>query len=328
MDDTGFPSQEFDKNANILPKIEILAKKYAQNQLNLNNVSKNEVVSTKNCHPKSRMVSTSKLYGSIHEIPDEILTKISRVGIIPIYYQTMFEMGEAKFNHDKDPYFAIAVDAKSGQATDCGGMRYPHESISETALRELLEESIGIFGELSKDEIENHSMIIADARTCIFLFNITHKLTPFILKNLSPEFIARRNIAEDALANLIKRKAPVFEQKKLGCFLENTVMFWIRFSDLVQVLKCRPNRKKSKTSPTKQLPILLEELSSPLSLVENKRCIRIHKSPIAVPDESIFSEKNYGMGVYPMCYERVRRLIKPIIAHKSFIDKLMIYCCQ
>ena len=52
-------------------------------------------------------------------------------------------------------YFCLGVDTQSGNLTDFGGGVKKFETIVEGGLRELEEESQGIFGDINPDDIEN-----------------------------------------------------------------------------------------------------------------------------------------------------------------------------
>src|SRR5437762_557673 len=54
-------------------------------------------------------------------------------------------------------YFILGIDTKSGDITDfAGGVSLKKENVLEGGLRELAEESLGIFGEISVEEIKNY----------------------------------------------------------------------------------------------------------------------------------------------------------------------------
>jgi len=70
-------------------------------------------------------------------------------------------------------WFAMAVDAQYGELTDCGGKRESFlEPIERTAVRELYEESMGVF-DFRKRECEIlNSHAITNGTTCIFFVRV------------------------------------------------------------------------------------------------------------------------------------------------------------
>lgn len=57
--------------------------------------------------------------------------------------------------YNNNTYFCLGVDTESGNLTDFGGGVKKEETIIEGGLRELEEESLGIFGHIEPSDIEN-----------------------------------------------------------------------------------------------------------------------------------------------------------------------------
>lgn len=68
-------------------------------------------------------------------------------------------------------YFIMAIDTESGNVTDfAGGVRYvKKENVLDGGLRELTEESLGIFGEISIEEIKNFLAVYDEDNLIIFI---------------------------------------------------------------------------------------------------------------------------------------------------------------
>lgn len=58
-----------------------------------------------------------------------------------------------------DGKYGIFVDRETGDLTDAGGMCLPGEHPIECVLRELYEETLGVFGILYRDEVANQLVI-------------------------------------------------------------------------------------------------------------------------------------------------------------------------
>lgn len=77
---------------------------------------------------------------------------------LPSFKQNHIRSGAIIYTHDKDTgetYFCLGVDTQSGDLTDFGGGVKKDESVVVGGLRELKEESQGIFGHLDPDDIKN-----------------------------------------------------------------------------------------------------------------------------------------------------------------------------
>jgi len=67
-------------------------------------------------------------------------------------------------------YFILGIDTKSGDITDFGGgVSFKKENVLDGGLRELAEESLGIFGKISADEIKNYLAVYDENNLIIFL---------------------------------------------------------------------------------------------------------------------------------------------------------------
>ena len=67
-------------------------------------------------------------------------------------------------------YFILGIDTKSGDITDFGGgVSFKRENFLDGGLRELMEESLGIFGEISTDEIKNFLAVYDENNIITFI---------------------------------------------------------------------------------------------------------------------------------------------------------------
>ena len=80
-------------------------------------------------------------------------------------------------------YFILGIDTKSGDITDFGGgVSLKREDVITGGLRELSEESLGIFGNISKDEVKNCLAVYDENNIIIFIridIDITSKYHEF-----------------------------------------------------------------------------------------------------------------------------------------------------
>lgn len=107
--------------------------------------------------------------------------------------------------------FILGIDTKSGNITDFGGGSKVNENVIETGLRELTEESLGVFGNITRDEIKDH-IIVYNSNMAILFIHLN------IEKNVFTEFEKRKNLmpytevnmmirlTEDQLCNIINGK--------------------------------------------------------------------------------------------------------------------------
>ncbi|SRR6266496_789528 len=96
----------------------------------------------------------------VNYIKDIDLSKLkpSRAGaIVYVLYKNMM-------------YFISGIDTDSGDITDfSGGIKYKRETFLDGGLRELEEESLGIFGKITPDEIKNFLAVYDDNNIIIFI---------------------------------------------------------------------------------------------------------------------------------------------------------------
>jgi len=72
--------------------------------------------------------------------------------------------------YKNNTYFILGIDTKSGDITDFGGgVSFKREDVITGGLRELAEESLGIFGIISKDEIKNCLAVYDEDNIIIFI---------------------------------------------------------------------------------------------------------------------------------------------------------------
>lgn len=72
-------------------------------------------------------------------------------------------------NYNGKTYFCLGIDSAYGDLTDFGGGVKKNESVIEGGLRELEEESQGIFGKMSPEEIKNCMAFYSSNMMVIFI---------------------------------------------------------------------------------------------------------------------------------------------------------------
>lgn len=86
--------------------------------------------------------------------------------------------------YKKKTYFILGIDTKSGDVTDFGGgVSFKKENALIGGLREFAEETLGIFGNISINEIGNCVSVYDDNNLIIFIplqFNIAEKYYEFL----------------------------------------------------------------------------------------------------------------------------------------------------
>jgi hypothetical protein len=207
--------------------------------------------------------------------------RINRVGIIP--YTRHPQTGLL--------WFAVCIDAKNGDMSDCGGHRLSsHESLSNAATRELYEESIGIFNLrmlLDSDELVYSSPVATNGTTAIFFLKVDTYENPVLY-----------GFPDDLPAMFAKKRQVCIERGVENVYLENSAMYWINESDFSKVLATRTKR----TPPA-----------------------RLHASRVAVPKwmqetrkiiQSISAEgtiTNGGRRISPKTLEATNRVSHPLL---------------
>ncbi len=74
-------------------------------------------------------------------------------------------------NNNGRIYFGLGIDTKYGAYADfSGGIKYSIEDTLTGAIREFNEESLGVFDEISKEQIENSLAIYSDTMMTILIY--------------------------------------------------------------------------------------------------------------------------------------------------------------
>jgi len=112
--------------------------------------------------------------------------------------------------YKKKTYFILGIDTKSGDITDFGGgISLKREDALQGGLREFSEETLGIFGKITVDEIKNSLVIYDDKNLIIFIhlsFDICEKYFEFqkrVKQCEKPEVIDLKFLDKKAFLSLI-----------------------------------------------------------------------------------------------------------------------------
>lgn len=173
----------------------------------------------------------SKLYMNISEINEECLCKIKRVSIIPYIVE---QSGVV--------YFLLGIDSIYGELTDCGGMRRKTETIVETGIRELSEETMGIVDLMNKkEEVKNNSYVIYKNERIILFYKIdkNEQNKYGFPKKTHIDFYKKRIRLMKNVHKLMDNGKPV---SKLNVFLENIVVYWVPHYDFINLIKERTRK--------------------------------------------------------------------------------------
>lgn len=219
-----------------------------------------------------RMYSLSTIYPSLYEVPQGVLSGIRRVGIIPYCYITPRK-------RDPELWFAVGIDAKYGELTDCGGGRILDEPIEYAAARELYEESMKIFDFSKKINKIKQSVLATDGTVCVFFVRVS----PYTTRYGFPD-----KLASDfsSLRSKFSNEPPEF--------LENSLMYWISETEFESIAKIRTR----------------------LVIPRNLHLSSVDVNKQITPKTSIEISKispSKGGDKHPLFYEIVRRLIYPVI---------------
>lgn len=189
-------------------------------------------------------------------------TNFDRSGLVPYFV----DKGEI--------YFIFALDTKYGEMTDMGGGIEDNEDFVDTAIRELYEESLGIF-DFQNDKkfvIENSICVYNSRMTIIFqeIKNFDYKTVLTQYRNLYRDFVYKGNSA-----NLI----------------ENSLLLWISSKNVKNLLKTNNTLHETKIPKYVLTDIQLPDCLS--------------KTVTNVLYRNIKS--------YPKFYDRVKELLEKII---------------
>lgn len=151
----------------------------------------------------------------------------------PYLLKENLENAQLAFSTDKSVniWFALGVDARFGELTDCGGFRGRLESIVDTAVRELQEESMGIFNFSSsagRIKIQNSPAIVGE-KSCIVFVEIDNPLNFGFPDKLPHAFMCSRS-------SFLNRRVAK------SC-LENSLMYWLSAEDLMGLATERRYRR-------------------------------------------------------------------------------------
>jgi len=135
-----------------------------------------------------------------HKTAKNLEVYTSLVKNIKMEMENPIRCGVIIYTHYKGKtYFCLGVDSAYGDLTDFGGGVRKSETIVEGGLRELKEESRGVFGEILSEELDN----------CM----------AFYTNNMMIVFI-KRNVNIDECREKFKKEALVDEEVSDICWLE------------------------------------------------------------------------------------------------------------
>lgn len=189
---------------------------------------------------------------------------------------------ELKLINECSTWFAFAVDDKFKELTDCGGFKERNEKIEDAAIRELYEESAGLFDFRSvqwRYVISNLTPVIISEGICIFFPQIKTPCYYGFPFDLPHDFLNNKICIH---ANGVEN---VTNKRKMSK-LENYTMYWISLNEVVDLIQCKTKKRKPK------------ETTSPYH--------NFHYSKIngrLVP-EHVSSEQKH-----PVIYEKIRNLL-------------------
>lgn len=84
-----------------------------------------------------------------------------RAGVVP--YKIVSKMGKIEY------VFAFGVDRESHDISNFGGSVKPPESTVDAAVREFMEESLGVFGTIARSEVSQSVVIYSRTEILIFV---------------------------------------------------------------------------------------------------------------------------------------------------------------
>lgn len=193
-------------------------------------------------------------------------------------------------------WFAMAIDAKFGELTDCGGQRKPSETIERTASRELFEESMGLFDARYDLEKIRASPVITNGLTCIFFLHI--------------ESASHYGFPDHLVTAFQDRKVRAQQESVLP--EETSLMYWISSSDLNRLLL----EKCTKTSQHQPYSISSIPVSSFQSASQTGHPIQNYTNAalqqLSVMSSPPLDSEKEMLPHHPCIYSMVHRLLKPV----------------
>lgn len=184
-------------------------------------------------------------------------------------------------------YFIFGVDSKYGTLTDFGGGVDPGENCIQAGLRELYEESAGLFNYMNKaDYIRNNSICIYNGASIIIFQKIS---------------ITQEEIIDICL----QYKEIYIDQASANCYLENSFIVWISEPNLYQLCS-----GSSVVMPNELSELFV--LNSSVKIYSRK-------------NKSIQRKFSRGLTIYTPLYQPIKNLLSEIFSKSTLFDKKFVY---
>lgn len=125
--------------------------------------------------------------------------------------------------------FLLGIDTQSGNITDFGGgIKLKYETPLSGGLRELREESCGIFGDIEESDVSDHLAIYTNDLVIIFIH------IKFDINFIMTEFNKRRDVIPDPeVDSLILMTIDQFESVVKGESINNRIMY-VKIQEVLQ----------------------------------------------------------------------------------------------
>lgn len=198
---------------------------------------------TKENESKPKKKERQHFYARCSDMPERERKRITRVGVIPF----------VKFRGITS--FALAVDLRHKELTDCGGLREANETLEMTGARELYEESACIFDFRNQLHLLSASPVSIWGRSCVVFLEVWNLFQFGFPTRLSALFRYNLHLIKSSFAHCCQRNPENstlrtgFERTHLRRFCENSNMFWVRGDDLCDlVFSQKPVLRSSLTS--------------------------------------------------------------------------------
>lgn len=123
-------------------------------------------------HSQSFALITTRIDKPRVHVPTGPLISVRRVKDIPNRDKNQKRAGVIVYTiRDGLIYFGLGVDADYGALTDfSGGIRYSIEDTLTGALREFQEESLGVFGDISREQLDSSLAVYSESMMTIFIY--------------------------------------------------------------------------------------------------------------------------------------------------------------
>lgn len=140
-------------------------------------------------------------------------------------------------------YFLMGIDTKSSDLTDfAGGLNYNDTSAIKGALREFQEESLGVFGSFSEEEIKNSVVYYDKFNLLIFLYieikdphSICQEFNSRYQQIISKIDLEKRSILSSDLPELEKKnKIRKLEKKE---YPEVSSLLWLSRDEFLKIIE-------------------------------------------------------------------------------------------